>query len=208
MLYDSLEEANNRLLNTIVTYAGEPVYIAQISTVRGQPDFDILYYNFPFDGTSTGRARASDPLFKGFQSPRLGFCNYFTRTPNAAWCERVPSRQRRQGLSSETFAGVTVGGGNRVPWEEVYPSDAFREMVRGEYPPLDTVLERLIPSSCIAVDREFAIRMTSGGYTFLYYKKDEVGVFIRDNLYLRADRQHLIEMITEHPNLPNRVEVM
>jgi hypothetical protein len=206
MLYDSLDEAVNRLVNTMVTYDGAPVYVTHVE--RHGKDFQLSLSRFPYDGRDQFNALASDPLFKGFQSPPLGYCNFFYRRADTTWCERIPSRQRRQGLSGDTCNAVSLVSGLRIPWNELYISDGFNEMVRGEYPSFDEAFQRLIPSSSIAVARDFAVRMSEGGYTFLYYKRDEVGMFVRDNLYLRSDRQYLSEMIIEHNNLPNRVEVM
>lgn len=209
LVYDSVDEAQRRLVGTVVTYDGQPV---QINDVRSHPDgiLRVSFQPWPFDGRDPDvRKKINSPLFKRFVTPPLGFCNYFSgRSANCFWTERVSARTQRQGLSSDTFNASALQSGDRVSYGALISSDAFREMVTGEFPSYADALARLVPNSSIAVDRNFALAKTPGSYVFLYHRKEEIGIVLRDSLYLRNDRQHMLESISENPVLPDRVEVM
>ena len=207
MIYDSVEEANNRLGATVVTYEGRPVYVQEVIP-HDDGVMRVKFREFPFSGDLI-RKKINSPAFKRFETIPLGFMNLFAAgRRHAVFCERTPNRQRRQGLSGDTFSSSSLIGERGVGFSDAITTDAFREMVLGEYPPYDEVLSRLVPNSSIAVDREFAVLRTPEGYTNVYHKRDNIGVVIRGNLYLRPDRRFMVESIQENPNLPNRVEVM
>lgn len=206
MIYDSLEEAQNRLGQTIVTYEGRPVYVA---LVEPHPDetMRLRITEWPFSGAPV-RKKINSPAFNRFQTPPLGFANYFRDgLTHTSYCERIPARQRHQGLCANVFSGSSLVG-HDLNWARFYTSDAFREMVMGEYPAWDDAVARLVPNSSIAVDREFAVMMTPEGFVHFYYKRDVIGICFRGLVYLRQDRQYMMEAIIENPNLPNRIEVM
>jgi hypothetical protein len=209
LTYDSVEEAQRRLVGTIVTYDGQPV---QVNDVRSHPDgiLRVSFSAWPFDGREPDvRKMINSPLFKRFVTPPLGFCNYFSgRSANCFWTERVSARTQRQGLSSDTFNASALQSGDRANYSAIVASDGFREMVCGEYPTYADALARLVPNSSIAVDRNFALAKSAGSYVFLHHRREEVGIVLRETLYLRNDRQHMLESIVENPVLPDRVEVM
>ena len=209
LTYDSVDEAQRRLMGTIVTYDGQPV---QITDVSAHPDgvMRVHFMAWPFDGRDgTVRKKINSSLFKRFVTPPLGFCNYFSpRSANCFWTERVSARTQRQGLYSDTFNCAALQSGDRANYATIVASDGFREMVTGEYPTYADALARLVPNSSIAVDRNFAVAKSAGSYVFLYHRREEVGIVLRDSLYLRNDRQHMLESIVENPVLPDRVEVM
>lgn len=207
MLYDSIEEANNRLGSTVVTYEGRPVYVQEVIP-HDDGVMRVKFREFPFRGDLV-RKKINSPAFKRFETIPLGFMNLFSNgRRHTTFCERTPNRQRRQGLSGDTFSSSSLIGERGVGFSDSISADAFREMVLGEYPTYDEALGRLVPNSSIAVDREFAVLRTPEGYTHVYHKRDNIGVVIRGNLYLRPDRRFMIESIQENANLPNRVEVM
>jgi hypothetical protein len=206
LTYDSVHEAENRLTGTVVTYDGQPV---QVTGVESHEDGVMRLYirEFPFNGAPV-RKKINSPSFKRFQTPPLGYCNYFNAgSPHSLWCERLSPRSRRQGLCDEKFS-ATDRDGRRQTLARLQGSDAFREMIVGEYPAHDAVLDRLVPNSSIAVDRDFAFEMAPDGFTKLVWRRETIALVVRDGLFLRNDRQHLRETIADCRNLPNRVEVL
>lgn len=206
LTYDSVEEANNRLAGTIVTYEDRPVRISEIVS-HADGILRVIFNEFPYNGAPV-RRMINSPGFKRFRTPPLGYCNYFDRDQShALWCERVSARSRRQGLCEEVFNAVSEFGG-RAGFRQLSSSEAFREMVVGEYPSFDAVMGRLVPDSTIAVDRDFAVQAGTHGFRYLMYRRDTVALIVRESILLRNDRQHLLETIAECPRLPNRVEVL
>lgn len=211
MVYDSVEEANNRIVGTIVTYDGRPV---QVVSAEDHEDgiIRLRIREFPFNGRERGgedtRKKINSPLFRRFVTPPLGYCNYFERdNASAIWCERVSARTRRQGLCGEVFNGVSHQG-YRVEFDALSRSEAFREMIAGEYPSFDDALGRLFPNSCIAISRDFALHMGVEGFTYLYWRRDPVALVVRGAIMLRNDKQHLIETLRDCRALPDRVEIL
>lgn len=206
MVYDSVDEALNRIGGTIVTYEGRPV---RIENVENHADgiLRVQMREFPYRGDLI-RKTINSPAFKRFVTPPLGYCNYFEReNANVLWCERTSNRSRRQGLCGEVFNAVTHQG-YRVEFDRLSRSEAFREMITGEYPAFDDVLARLFPNSSIGVSRDFALGMGPEGFTYLYWRRDSVGLVVRGNIMLRNDKQHLIETLRDCPALPDRVEIL
>ena len=206
MGYKTKEDVDFRLANTIVSYAGEPVLVRQGTTREGLPG--VSFKEHPFTGPTATKS-VDDPLFNDFKPVPLGFLNYFRKGINdCAYAERLPLRRSKQGLSSESFRCSTLANEFRHDWEDVTRSDGFREMVVGMYPTFDEVLALLVPSSSIAVSREFAIRMDEGGVVNLFFKREKIGTVFRGALYVSSEYQYMIEAILDEPNLPNNVEVM
>lgn len=207
LLYDSVDEANNRLAGTVVTYEGRPVLV---NNARHHPDgvFRLDMLEHPFNGAST-RKRIDSPAFNRFRTPPIGFCNYFdSGSRHALYCQRTSPRSRRQGLANENFSGTYLVTGTRERFDRLMPSDAFREMIEGVYPTAARAMEMLVPDSSIAVSREFALVKSEVGFATLMHKLEAVGIFFRDSLYLSQKSQFLQETILEDPNLPNRVEIL
>jgi hypothetical protein len=206
-LYTTREDVSRRLADTIVALNNEPVHIYDVGG-RGPNALTVRYRMFPFDGSEVGESRVDNPEFNKFKPIPLGFINAFELGSQTYFAQRIPMRQSRQGLSSQSFTATALDGSNRLGLDHLRISEGFREMVAGVYPTFDEAVTMLIPGSSIAVSREFALAKSNGGYVTLYYKKEEVGFVFRDQLYLQADKQFLLEMIIENPNLPNNVEIM
>lgn len=204
LLYDSVDEANNRLASTYVTYEGEPVFV---QTAQNHADgcIRLMIVPFPFTGSAT-RKRIDSPAFNRFRPVPLGFCNDFRNgTRHTTWCERTTPRTRRQGLCSENFRGMR--NGSRIRFDHIDGSDGMREMIVGEYPTFDQALALLADDTSMAVHREFAL-VKNGPIPILRHKTTDVGLVFRDQLYLDSAHQYLLEMLLESPQFPNRVEIL
>ena len=206
-MYTTREEARNRLVNTIVAYDGRPVRVVDVGGRDGGA-LTLTVFHWPFDGTRAETLPITDPLFGSFVTPRLGFANYFERgNAHTVWCHRTPARRMQQGLVSGNFAGTAIGvRQQRFTLEHLQSTDAFREMIAGEYPTFDTACEMLVPDSSIAVDRNFALLQSPEGYVTIYHRRDPLGLVMRGVIYLREDRQYARELLLEAERLPNDIQ--
>jgi hypothetical protein len=207
-MYDTREEAERRLLDTVVGFDGLPVTVTTLRG-RGPNAIEVGFVPHPFDGQEQ-TANLLDPRFNRFQTIPLGFVNYFSREYgfNVSFAQRLPARQQRQGLCNQNFNCSTLKGSVRIPFDVVTKSPAFVEMVANVYPSWSDTLEHIVPGSSIAVSRSFAIAMSESGGLTLFNNHEEVGVIFRNQLYLNNDRQYLMESIIECPNLPDNPEIM
>ena len=209
--YKTREDAEFRLVGTIVGLDGSPVLVDRVrektNGKTGITDLIVFYREFPFNGAAR-QTLLTNPGFNSFRPVKLGFCNYFdSGVLECCYCERTPVRRSKQGLCRENFRASNFSG-IRFNFEQLMTSDGFNEMIRGEYPTYDEVIDRLVPGSAIAVSRCFALSKGGNGVVTLYYKNDQVGFVFRGQLYLNADDHYLLESILEEPNLPNNVEIM
>jgi len=207
-MYTTREEARNRLGGTIVTYDGQPLKVLDVGG-RDGAGVTLTCLNWPFDGNTAPMSKSvADPLFKGFQTPRLGFANYFERgNAHAIWCHRIPARRMQQGLINGNFNAVSLGmRALKLNLDVLASSEAFREMVAGEYPSFETAISTLVPDSSIAVAREFALMMSPEGYVTIYHRRDPLGLVMGGVIFLREDRQYAREMLLEAPELPNDIQ--
>lgn len=103
--YDTVEDARMRLLNTIVRYAGRPVYIKNIASKRSNSivvTFDDLYDSNEFT------VKLRDEKWD-FSSPPLGYTQHDDAT--AVYCYRSPERRQAQGLHIERVMYARNGSG-------------------------------------------------------------------------------------------------
>ena len=207
-MYETRDEAQNRLLNTVVSYDGFPHRVINVGGRVGAITLAIVPW--PFDG-STGlrEVRVSDPLFKNFRTPPLGFVNYFEQRDqtHVSWVERVPARRMHQGLNDGNTHITSLGiRAIRTPMTQVQSSEAFKEMIVGEYPTFEEVVDLLVPESSIAFDREYALFMSNEGYVTIYHKRDPLGLVMNGVIHLRADRFYAREALVEHERIPNDIQ--
>lgn len=208
-MYATLEEARNRLLSTVVVRDGQPVYVTDIAGRDGA--VELVVRSWPFNGRATSATvRADDPSFNRFVTPPLGFANYFVNGHrHSLWCTRTPVRRMQQGLIDGNFTATAIGPqAMRFNLEQLRPTDAFVEMIRGEYPSFDVALAALVPDSSIAVTRSYALLMSAEGYTTLYEGRDPLGLVMRGAIYLRSDRLYAREAVLECDALPNDVQTL
>ncbi len=205
MIYDSVDEVRNRLVNTIVCYGGQPVFVADAGVIAGTLSVRIL--EWPFTRGDGRWVAVADPAFNRFQTVPLGYANYFPDGQHVVWCERLPARRMRQGLCEESFSGFSKGGG-RVNFRNFRSDTSFNEMVTGDYPPYQFALDAVDAGSSMAVGRDFAIFRGDEGFATLHYRRTPVGLAFADKVVLTPKTAWMTETINEAAALPDRVEVL
>lgn len=216
--YDGREEARFRLSGTIVEYDGNACLVRDVEE-HEDGVLRLRIEMLPLDRAAIRqqgtRKLINSPKFRRFQPVGVGWCNDFDNgRRHATWIERVPVRRSKQGLSSEAYtysttgqnvaAALTRGGLN---FENAYYSVAFTEMVRNEYPDFDEALAKLIPNTSIAVSRDWLLAKDVNYIIYIRYRRDVVGIIVRNNIHLFARFAYLIDTLVACSHMPDNAEI-
>jgi hypothetical protein len=152
--YDSLEDAQRRLLGTVVMYDGDPVFIDNIRGLsRDQiADITVLPYN--------AIRKEVKLLVKNFQVldlPPLGYINYGNFSH---YLTRVPVRQIRQGLCAQNVMISQNPDGKNPTFDQMMRHQSMVDMFKNRYPHFDECWERLLKADepfKIAFGKKFAV---------------------------------------------------
>lgn len=229
--YENLEEAQRRLTGTVVLYDGEPVYIAQVSNVREDNTFRLWCQKLPNEDLNLGigdlpegerpvnsfRKKINSPRFNKFRPFEMGYINLFqTRAGGKlffpVYLTRTPARRGKQGFNEGSYNCRDNRGGDRRPsFVDIIFSEAFVEMIKGDYPSYREVVARVqdVEEGGIAVDRAFCVcKDRESGIVFLDYRSETVGIARADEILLSDKFSFLRETIVECKNLPNNVNIL
>lgn len=223
--FESLAEAQMRLQCSYVLYEDEPYFVRTVSDHKADGKFRVYmeplptefdpnigdslqgdYKDYPtHDGVSMDKYADSDKYnlvrkfatsrhFNKFRPFPLGMVNF---TGRVIYCERSPTRNMNQGLTSravKTHEVQLVPIGKTSPDAErlvsgrhfSYATPEFRDCIMGNYPSFEECLAAVTSKDSInsgaAFDREFALLRGPVDTTFIAYKQDFVGVLPnRDN---------------------------
>jgi hypothetical protein len=205
--YESVNDANMRLGNTIVLYDGKPVYIREVGAL-GEGEgangdiYRVYIKNLPISPTDRGayeRKFISSKKFDLAPFP-MGFMNL---NEHAVYLSRAPKKQQKQGLSEGTLSAVTVGdplGQQRIRFADLLNKKEFADCISGNYPNvreatrlIEAGAQSVAFSRCFAMARDTALPEL----IYLYHKKDKVG-FIMDGAFkLSAKGRCLRESLQE-----------
>jgi hypothetical protein len=198
--YETVEEAEMRLVSTVVMYDGDPVYITKVGNARpGDPKEDILRvyaHPLPFDPHKLGdiEARAAvkekEEMRKFISSRKfdmktikMGFMNI---KGELLYCSRKPARQFKQGVSNNTFVSQAITGGARaLNLVNAVGLKEFADMLKGVYPTFDEAVRTMNKGKItgVAFHRQFALVRDPAlpELLYLYHKSDKVGVIFGGN---------------------------
>lgn len=206
-MYPNREEAERRLADTVVVHGGRPFYIAEL---RGRgPNGIIAVGNYANDAGNRIQININDAAFNKFRTPKLGYFNYFEDNKNCAYVSRVPARNQRQGMSGNNLSIIKTGEYQVIEnrWHTWIASDGFSEMISGQYPSLEEVVEAISPGCTIAIDNEYAVSADSLKRLTLWWRKKAIGDVNVERVLLTREFEYLREAIIEAPFLPNVVEL-
>lgn len=202
--WTDVEQATERLLNTVVLYENKPVYIQTIeANADGIPR--AIIYECKDKTKTPSRKMLNSPHFARFRDlPTLGWVNRSSGTP--IFLARRTMTARIHGLSganvtctgfqfNEEQTPAVVPGADRFP--NLMFDTGFVQCHDGEYPSLDSVLSRIKPGTAIAVTNVFCVARDRDGVRWLYRDLQRVGIFTGNNtlnlisryLYLREEIQ-------------------
>lgn len=200
--WHSVEQAAERLSNTVVLYDDIPVYI---QAVEAHQDGIPRGYIEDLQNRKAERKMLNSPKFNRFRDlPNLGWVNMMdgTQYGTSLYVERGVRRGTRQhGLNGNntvvhklTEAGiVSPTGSNNAMFGIVMRDRGFLATHRNEYPSLTKVLEIVQEGSPLAFGRKWCVA-TIDGFTYLFRERTRVGIFSgRDTLLLAQKFAYLRE---------------
>ena len=205
--YESVNDANMRLGNTIVLYDGKPVYVREVGAIgegegKNGDIFRVYVKELPLTAEDRGnydRKFISSKKFDLAPFP-MGFMNH---NGKAIYLSRAPKKQQRQGLSEGTLSSYTLGdttGSRAVRFNDLLRMTEFTDCISNKYPNVREAT-RLVEAGAdsVAFSRVFAIARDASlpELIYLYHKKDKVGFIMDGNLKLSARGRCLRESLNE-----------
>lgn len=172
MYGEDYQYAASRLETTVVTHNGKPVLVRQI-----QADGATLLA--PLDG---GKIYATQARELDCTPVQLGYVHYMDLL---VYCQRMPARRYRQGLSEVTLFCIKNGGGMIHP----IPMNFLYDCIVNNYPAYEACVVSVVP---MAWHRDWASSSTK-----LYYKGGLVGKTIKGLPVLNEQYQYLKEALSE-----------
>lgn len=164
-----------KLYGTVCRYKGVPVYIGQTSA-------KLLHLYDITRKESVASISPNDPDFDT-ATPQLGYMNY---EDQVYYVSRPPLRRTRQGIDTRNTVFKPLVGRFNYPPEHLLYSVQFRDMVMGNYPKLDSVLENMRASwkkdynigLQKAVTRHIALMIKGSGIIDVWYKEQNIGYIL------------------------------
>jgi hypothetical protein len=213
--YETLEEVNFRLANTVVMYDGKPVYITRVREIDGAEDKKevarVFFVELPYQPRGFGAPEQKE--VRKYLSSRnfdlapfkMGYLNFKGK---ALYASRSPVRQNQQGLNAKTLK-LTNMRGNReddVSFASVIASQGFVDMVNGKYPTFADVGDLLgdAEHSSVAISRTFALAIDHDlEALLLMHKGVKCGIALKDDKALRLPPKfHFLRHEAEECRIP------
>lgn len=193
-MYETHEEANQKLKATVVLFKKDPVYILEAG---GGKKHVTLTFSYLEDQTKQEKKEINETgwNFRDLGS-HLGYANFeggIKRHNEALFLTRMPVRQcsSTQGISQKNLNVPNFRGSHKLglspqglSWNHVYLSKPFLRMLRDDYPDLRTISSQFSKDAWLtskAFSREFAVRKDDVGPFYLQYKGKDIGY--SDDLY-------------------------
>ena len=207
--YESLEEAQMRLVGSVVSYDGEPVYIRAVEAVApGDPKPDIFrVYAKPLplvndrgdEDPAQFRKFISSRKFD-FSTPRLGW--FVGDKGRLYFASRAPLRQQRQGLSQNNLGINDVRGMGGMNFNRALACQGFVDMLKGVVHDFDHSYGLMVRDpelSGVALNYEFALIRDDDlpELIYLYHKMNKVGFIAQGRTVLKNNVQYLRESLLE-----------
>lgn len=198
--YESLEEAQRRLLNTVVLYDNEPVYVIAVRNIdandraQGAVNKDIVRVEFqrlPIKAdTLIERKYISSRKFD-FSPFKMGLIELNT---GLHYLSRTTGRQQQQGLSDGNLSVTSIGD---VYWDKhiqhMVSEEALYNTIKGVYRPFNEVVEDKKETGS-AFSRSFSLLHDRDiGLSFFYHKNKRCGYIKDKRIVLGPNFKYLLE---------------
>lgn len=197
------DETVKKFSGTTVLYDGK---LAQICDVTGDGDtIQLEYVLLPYRGQPSKKAYILDSNwdFTSLAS-RIGYVNVeWGGVMNAVYCSRLPKRQTRQGLDTETVQVVNpLKDVSEFNWNAVKDSPHLNITINNLYPSLKSCVQTLIQdpvkNRSLSVSRRMAVVWDRINPPNLLYRRDRIG-YTEDGetVKLAAHKHFLYEELTD-----------
>lgn len=177
MIYETREEANLKIANSVILYEDNPIYVKEI-----KEDMSVVFWKLPFIDM------ANDKTFKiklnneklSMRDFNIGYVNpEYPNKNKAIFLFRKPVRKSRQGICGENLFSYNYEGGgeNRVGMNSLLYDKGFVSMFKNSYPTFEEAAELLTKDESpkrIAFHRDFALEKDPLGVLFVYYRGQKV----------------------------------
>lgn len=170
-MYDSIEQVNRYLVNTVVLYDQQPYWVNR--AIGNDRDPSITLLELPGYRRELS-CSVSDPLLN-YQSFQLGYVNL--DNGSVVYCRRMPKRQQQQGLSGRN---IWTGG---IDFDVLTRSRGFARSLVNDYPTIAKATKLLEDGHrSVAISRHIAIAKDEHNNEFVFmYRGRTVGVGISPN---------------------------
>lgn len=202
LLYETVEETQTRLYETVFLYKDQPVLCQGVSCDEDggeNPEGINLSLLFYPRCVETASVKLNDPDLN-YRNYNLGYCNL---NRGASFIYRVPTRSGyKQGLCRNNLGISKITPSIGVPeFRSIVTSIGFRDMLRGVYPTLSEAASRLEADDApvsVAFHKNFALMFDKFRKDYLlYYKGDRVAFGTSSAFDLPAEFRYLREIITQ-----------
>lgn len=210
-MYDTAEEAKQKLVDSVVLYDGRPVYVSAAGGKKGSVNlhFKPLPLNPREDIHSDNTIRTISETGWDFRSlgTRLGFtevANPYCKKLDSVYLSRVPIRHSRQGLDNKTTQLLCYDRDYEFSWNNIiYDSDGLAKTVANSFrSPKEAfnLLSNTTAYKSIPIHRKLALIYDHVSPPCLLYRMDKIG-YTEDGLTFRLAkhkeylREELVDMM-------------
>lgn len=185
-MYDTVEEARQKLESSVVMYDGIPVFIVGASGSKNKVMLQYIELPISPRGQSEGSKSASimDPLwdFKTIGS-KLGYVqikDLKTGVFESVFTSRIPTRHSRQGLdertvyvSPPTFSGMDYG------WGVIITQPGLIDTMRKNFPSIKEAFDGLTNKpemfKSVGISRKMILMYDRVSPPYLIYRQEKIG---------------------------------
>jgi hypothetical protein len=204
-MYDTAEEAVQKLVGSVVLYDGHPV---SVTNADGRGSKLLLYFvPLPLDPDRPADSTAKyieDPLwdFKTLGS-RLGFVEISRHDyRGVVYCSRVPTRHSRQGLDQRTVHIAHIAGSPGFEWPNLlYNNDGLVRTMKGVFRKSLEAFEMLTKTGsakAVPISRKLTMCYDDVTPPILLYRNDRIGYTEDGDLFKLAKlKQYLKEELVD-----------
>lgn len=143
MLYDNLNDAQSKLLDTLIMYDGYGVYVQEVRSNEEDVTVIELKVQRPGRGAKGEWVKLTDPKLRYMQLT-VGYVNY---NGESKWFYRHPVRQYRQGLRGEQLGGRDESGLRveyNIRFNDLYNKHScWAEMLENKYPTIEEATKKV-----------------------------------------------------------------
>lgn len=185
-MYDTVEEANQKLRHTVVLYNKSSCFIQQATGSKG--------LNLEFSTLRDGVILSKSINDKEFEfrnlGQKLGYANINLGNGSyneALYLSRMPVRQSHstQGISQKNLHIPSLRGSQKLSlspyilsFQQVYTTTPFHDMMEDIFPGLDVIEKEMAKKNYVlsrAFDRQFCVRRDDVGPLYLQYRGRDIG---------------------------------
>ena len=173
--YDTIDDSNQRLRETVVVCKNEPAYVAGVMGLNTDQIAEVIFLPWD-DKPKTEQIPLTNDFFEIKNLPCLGYVDFGNYSHYL--CRR-PSRQTKQGLFRNTVYIPPSPEGKTPGFNAILGTKEFYDMLKGKYPSLDKVFGEVLASdepTKRAFSKTMAVAVDDVEAVSLWHRGMKVGV--------------------------------